>query len=268
MSDIHSWIDAYVVWAVTPEEAHQFEAHLPNCAACSAELAELRSVTARLSQVVATEPPPSLRDGILAAISATPQESATAQGATTDGRHLAAVPASTEVRVQEATPERPDQPSRRWSSLLIAAAVLAAIGLGGWALQSRDRANDLTLANEQVVRQNQEFTELLSAEDVRAVSGRFTEGGSGAVVMSRSKGKAILVASDLPDLPADKVYEAWTIKGDPVPAGLFSAADSSSVLELPDAAFDAKSVAVTIEPAGGSDRPTSEPVFTVSVPQR
>lgn len=268
MSDIHSLTDAYVVGAVTAEEAHRFEDHLPGCAMCKAELAELRNVTAHLSRAVGTDPPPALRNSVLAAIAATQQEPSLPQGATTDGRHLAAVPTSTEIWVQAATPVRGDQPSRRWSTLLVAAAVLAAIGFGGWALQSREQANDLTAQNEQVVQQNQEFTELLSAEDVWAVSGRFTEGGAGSVVMSRSEGRALLVASDLPDLPADKVYQAWTIKGDPVSAGIFSEADSGSVLELPDAAFDAQSVAVTIEPAGGSDQPTSEPVFTVALPQR
>jgi len=292
MNDIHSLSDAYVVGAVTPAEAHEFEAHLLDCASCTAELAELRHITARLSEAVATDAPPSLRANILAMIAATPQEqplranlraesTTPASGATNEvepssvvppsaaetdvsGRHLAAVPPSTEQRVP---PTRREGPQRRWSALLVAAAVVAAIGFGGWALQSRDAASDLTAQNEQIHQQNQEFTELLSAGDVRAVSGEFSEGGTGSVVMSRSEGTALLVAADLPDLPADKVYEAWTIKGSPVPAGLFSDADSGSVIELPQAVFDAQSVAVTVEPAGGSDRPTSDAIFSVTIPQ-
>ena len=306
MSDIHTLCEAYVLGAVTPAEAEEFEQHLTNCATCSAEVAELRDVTARLSEAVATHPPPALRSTILAAIAATPQERASASTAETSPRRLAAVleptpdaradapvtassperetPRLTQVGT-EASPRRRDQTPRRWTALLVAATVLTAVGFGGWALQSRQQASELRAQNEQVVQQsrqqaselsaqneqvaqqNQQFTELLSAEDVRAVSSRFTSGGTGAVLMSRSRGEALLIASDLPDLPTDKVYQAWTIETDPVPAGTFSDTDGP-VLELPEAAFDAQSVAVTIEPAGGSDRPTSDAVFTVSLPQR
>lgn len=281
MNDIHSLREAYVVGAVHPDEAQEFEAHLAGCAMCVAQVAELRDLTARLSEAVATDPPPALRGTILSAIAATPQEQALSTSASsptvheplsphtpeteqtgTSGRHLSAVPPAA------GTPIRRDEPPRRWSTLLVAAAVLAAIGFGGWAVQSREQARDLSAQNEQVLQQNKEFTELLSAQDVRAVAGRFTDGGTGSVVLSRSEGKAILIASDLPDLPADKTYEAWTIKGDPQPAGVFSDTESGAILELPDEVFDAQSVAVTIEPAGGSPKPTSDAVFTVSLPQR
>lgn len=323
MNDIHSMIDEYVVGAVTPAEAHEFETHLPECASCTTELSELRHITARLSEVVAADPPPSLRADILAMIAATPQEPPlfvagepelttavsgveketgqpstvavppsalpptalpptavppSAAGNAASGRHLAAVPTSTGQRV---TPARHEQQPRRWSALLAAAAVVGAIGFGGWALQSRDAANDLsaqnerileqnrefTDENEQILQQNQEFTDLLSAEDVRAVPGEFADGGTGAVVMSRSEGKALLVAANLPNPPADRVYQAWTIKGDPISAGVFSDAASGSVIDLPQAVFDAQSVAVTVEPAGGSERPTSDAVFSVTLPQ-
>ncbi len=57
MNDIHSLSDAYVVGAVSPDETQQFEAHLSACAVCTREVAELRILTARLSEAVATAPP-------------------------------------------------------------------------------------------------------------------------------------------------------------------------------------------------------------------
>ncbi|MEJ7775362.1 MAG: anti-sigma factor, partial [Nocardioidaceae bacterium] len=108
---------------------------------------------------------------------------------------------------------------------------------------------------------------LLTAADVQTVSGRFiSSDDSGAVVMSEERQMAVLVATGLPKLPEGKVYEAWTVKGDPAPAGIFTSDDSDAVVELSDAAFDADSIAVTIEPAGGSPKPTGDAVFDVSLP--
>ena len=107
------------------------------------------------------------------------------------------------------------------------------------------------------------------APDVKTVSGRIvTTGGNGTVVLSASQQQAVFVATDLPDLPAGRIYEAWTIDGTPVPAATFSAQDAKTAVTLPPAAFDASSVAITIEPAGGSEAPTTKPIFTVSVPQQ
>lgn len=286
MNDVHSLSDSYVVGAVTPAEARDFEAHLGSCAECTDEVAEMRLVTARLSETVAIDPPPALRTSVLAEIAATPQETAAASARVPSTRHLNPVSStsnpvaagSEQAAASEAAGGRepagdrdrnvvPLQASRtrRMSSLLVAAAAVAAIGLGGWALQSRETANDLSAQNEQIVQQNEQFTDLLSASDVRTVSSRFTTGGAGSVVMSESEGKAILVAKDLPELPDDKVYEAWTIERDPVPAGTFEG--SHSVIELPDSTFAAQTVAVTVEPQGGSQSPTSAAIFTVVMPR-
>ena len=142
------------------------------------------------------------------------------------------------------------------SSLVAAAAVLAAVAFGGLWWQERQDADD-------AVAQAQQLTTLLSADDVRTVPGvSQKQGHTGAIVMSRSEGEAIFVASDLPDLPSDQVYEAWTIQGadDPQPAGTFTPDDSSSLLALPDSSFDATAMAITVEPVGGSEAPTSDAV--------
>jgi anti-sigma-K factor RskA len=67
----------------------------------------------------------------------------------------------------------------------------------------------------------------------------------------------------MPELPDDQVYELWTIQDTPQPAGTFTASDPTSVIALPAAAVSADQIAVTVEPAGGSDQPTSDPVMAL-----
>lgn len=168
----------------------------------------------------------------------------------------------------DAGPDADVVPLRRsratWvSSIVAAAAVLAAIVFGGVAYQSRqdaDQAN--TAANE--------LASVLSADDVQTVPGQsHSPDHTGTIVMSRSQGQAIFVASDLPDLPSDKVYEAWAIKGSdaPVPAGTFSPDGTPALVQLPADSFAADTMAITVEPDGGSDAPTSDAVVTFVMPQ-
>ena len=259
MNDIHAQAHAYVVGALTPAEAAEFEEHLAGCPACQTEVAELRELATLLSATTATTPPPALRSAVLAAIAQTPQDSGeTAAPTSPPATAPSAESGSTAHAASNVVPLR--SRASRASGLLAAAAVLAAIGLGGWAVQNREAADDATAQTEQL-------TQLLAAGDVRTVSGRFTSGGGGTIVMSPSRGEAVLVGSELAELPDGRVYEAWTIDGEvPVPAGTFSPDDK--VVPLPDTAFSAKSVAVTVEPKGGSDQPTSDAVFTVQMPQR
>jgi len=145
---------------------------------------------------------------------------------------------------------------------------VAAVGFGGWAVQLGQDASDSRQAADVALSQRAKLTSLLSADDVQTVSGKFiSNDNAGAVVMSEKRQMALFVASSVPKLPEGKVYEAWTVKGDPTPAGIFTSDDSDAVVELSDAAFEADSIAVTIEPEGGSPKPTGDAVFNVVMPK-
>jgi anti-sigma-K factor RskA len=94
-----------------------------------------------------------------------------------------------------------------------------------------------------------------------------TKGGAlTTVVRSQARGVALLLASDLPALPAGKTYQAWTIdNGTPTSAGTFESQGDQTAYELPDAAVTTGIVAVSVEPAGGSDRPTTDPIVALSL---
>jgi anti-sigma-K factor RskA len=85
-------------------------------------------------------------------------------------------------------------------------------------------------------------------------------GASGSVIVTPSN-EATLVVNDLAAAPAGKTYEAWVIENDePVRAGTFGGGGRVAfplTRKVPDGAI----VAVTLEQAGGVDRPTTDPVF-------
>ena len=76
------------------------------------------------------------------------------------------------------------------------------------------------------------------------------------------KGHVLLMANNLPLLPDDKVYQLWLLPSTgaaPMPAGTFSPDQKGSALMLhamQDGGIQAKAFAVTIEPRGGSPKPT------------
>lgn len=240
--DIHAAAASYVVGGLPPDELQAYETHLAGCADCQAEVAELEETTLVLSEAVATEPPPQLRDSVMAAIASTPQESPS-------------------VEPSNVVPLRRSSGNRA-IALVAAAAVVVAVGFGGWALQSRNSArDDAQLAQAQAA----QLAEVVAAPDSQSASAEVSGGGSATVVRSQSQGVALLVAADLPALPDGKTYEAWTIDGAPAPAGTFESGGSHTTLELTPAAVDTSTVAVTVEPAGGSDQPTTDPIVAIDL---
>jgi anti-sigma-K factor RskA len=277
VSDLHSLAGEYALGALSDEETRQFETHLETCPDCREEVAEMREIAVQLSEGVATDPPPTLRASVLQQIAHTAQDS-TAPGpalvAVPDeqegGRHFAEGASSAEGAGTNVVPlQRSAQRRNRLVGMLAAAAVVVAVAMGGWAVQSRNDADQATAQAQQAAQAAQALTAVLTAKDAKTASGSFTAGGNGTVVVSRSQGRALLVAADLPALPSGKVYEAWTFSSSPTPkpAGTFSAGSAPAVVTLPSAAVAASQVAVTVEPSGGSQQPTSNPVFAVKLPR-
>jgi anti-sigma-K factor RskA len=246
-NEVHDLVALYVVDALSVDEAREFETHLAGCAECQQEVAEMREVTERLSRSVVSDPPASLRSSVLSGIGGMAQEP------------KADVPAApTTAEDDNVVPFR-RRLAARLTLLVAAAAVLVAFAFGGWALQSR---NDAQEANDQQA----ELVSLLGASDVRTVSSPVTGGGSATVVLSRARDEAVFVSTGMPALPSNKVYELWTITTAAVPAGTFTTGGSGAVVTLPTAALSASQIAVTVEPKGGSPQPTSTPLLAVKVP--
>ena len=92
------------------------------------------------------------------------------------------------------------------------------------------------------------------------------------VALSPSNKTAFMEVSGLPPAPTDKVYEAWWIgrHAGPIRAGLFEApAEGVAKVELimPPEGEEIIASAVTLEPSGGTDKPTGAMYLKGDVPR-
>ncbi len=89
-------------------------------------------------------------------------------------------------------------------------------------------------------------------------------------IFVHSKLGVLLIASNLPALPAGRTYEMWVIPtatSAPRPAGLFQANAQGSAINLLPGPFDSLyAVAVSVEPEAGSPAPTTTPIVVAPVP--
>jgi anti-sigma factor RsiW len=229
--DVHALTGAYVLDAVPELERAAFERHLAECDACTQEVRELRETAARLGSAAAAEPPPYLKSQVMGRIAQVRQ-----------------LPPDPSANLNEPIAGRP-----RWALRLTTAAaavflvVSAVLGvLLVQATHSEDQGRALASA-------------LVGASDATVVSGQ-GGGGSATMVVSRSTGRALVLAN-LPGLPSDKVYQAWLINGDNAQsAGLLT----GRVLDV-SGLGDAKSIGVTVENAGGADKPSMPPIVNLPV---
>jgi anti-sigma-K factor RskA len=87
-------------------------------------------------------------------------------------------------------------------------------------------------------------------------------GGAGAVHVQGSS--ASMDASGLAPAPAGHTYEVWVIRnGTPRPAGTFASGSADVPVSGDVASGDV--IAVTVEPAGGSAKPTSSPITSARI---
>ncbi|MGW6972902.1 anti-sigma factor [Streptomyces sp. NPDC054952] len=242
---MHEGTGAYVTDALPPAERAAFEAHLETCEACLREVAELAATAALLGRAVAVEPPPALRESVL--------------------REIRAVPARPEPVRPPAHRARPARPRLRWA---LAACLAAAVAFGGVAAWQYQRAETARQDARRVEARAAALTEVLAAPDARLATGRMADGGTGTVVLSRDRDRAVFVADDLAAPPEGRVYQLWYTdpKGIMRPAGLMDPARPDAPALLRGEVGPATGVGVTEEPAGGSAAPTTDPLVVLAFP--
>ena len=91
-------------------------------------------------------------------------------------------------------------------------------------------------------------------------------GGTATMIVSPSRGKMAFLARGMPRLPEDRSYQLWSV----TPAGMQSIGVLSAGTDLGpvvgDLAAGQTGVGVTVEPRGGSARPSGDPVMVLDVP--
>ncbi|WIB37108.1 anti-sigma factor [Curtobacterium sp. MCJR17_043] len=111
--------------------------------------------------------------------------------------------------------------------------------------------------------------QIYAAPDFQRSSAKVKGGGTATVVWSGQLGRSAVILDGVKAAPKGKTYELWYIGsqesgGTIEAAGLMHDVDGgvrSAVLRGTMVAGD--TIGITVEPAGGSDQPTSEPVVAV-----
>jgi anti-sigma-K factor RskA len=86
--------------------------------------------------------------------------------------------------------------------------------------------------------------------------------GEGRFTYSPSLSRGVFITHELDAAPADFVYELWLIdESGPHPAGLFDAGQAILV----EGVAPGQIIAVTLEPAGGSELPTSDVLLSAEL---
>lgn len=114
-------------------------------------------------------------------------------------------------------------------------------------------------------RLDQAFTFLNQPETRQVAFGQGQPSTPGGNFFLNPRLGVLLMASNLPALPAGKTYEMWVIPkgGTPRPAGLFQSGPQGTALNILSGAVDSKvTLAVTVEPERGSPAPSSSILFT------
>lgn len=257
--DLHTLTGCYVVDALPADELDQFERHLTHCGSCAAEIRGLRETAARLALITAEQPPPPMRARVLAAADRTRQ-----------------LPPITENRPARAParpvrrPRRARGPGRAWiPRLSIAVAAVATALAVVFGVQQNNTSQRLSALENQLTAaraHNQQIGTVLAANDLRLVSDKTSVGGTVSAILSPGQAKLVVVTSGLPALPAGKVYELWLMGGTNVarPSGLLTAAAHGRTVPVVASGYvHGYSLGVTVEPAGGTLKPTTRPILAL-----
>lgn len=234
-ADVHALTGAYVLDALAEQERVAFEQHLVECETCTVEVAEFRETAARLAVASATQPPAHLRDAVLARIAEVRQE-----------------PPETGATVLP----HPRSGASRWPLRVMTAAAAALLvvstTLAVLLVQDRQALDDSRL-------QARTMATILRAEDTEISTD--SDGDTRMTVVSSREADLLLVlADDLPPAPQGHDYQAWAIGDDVRSAGLLVPHDGRASLAVRGIGT-AEQLGITVEPLGGSDQPTTEPIM-------
>jgi anti-sigma-K factor RskA len=280
--DYKALLVSYALGAVEAGELRSVEEHLAKCAECRAEIDEVRGMFSTLAlSVEQVEPPAELRDRILEVVKSTPQDQVSRPKKEAK-LQLAPKPAraeSSENRSNEPFGRvvpfvaKQDRPSSGIKFLAIAASIGFVAALAGlYVVWNRAMQNETELAAvntrlqemERQLEKEREISVAFAAPNARVAQLDGTEAAPMATAkfaVNRNDGKAMLVAYNLPVSPPDKEYQLWYIAdGKPLPGGVFKT-DAKGHGELREVAplegRTATVFAITLEPVGGGQAPTS-----------
>jgi anti-sigma-K factor RskA len=236
-SDHTRWSEdlaAYMLGALEPDEAADFERHLEGCERCRNEARWFGPAVNSLPESVARqEPPPRLREALMAEVRADAR--ASEAGAKDRGGSVLGW-------IRGNFSPRGLRLASGFAALALVVAAVSGYEIGKGGSESEGNGGAVTLSSEE------------HGIDVKMV--REGEGGT-------------LHLANVHQLPPGKVLEAWVRREGTVEAvPALMVPDRKGQAETTIASMKGvDTVMVTEEPQGGSEEPTSPAIVTMSVPQ-
>jgi anti-sigma-K factor RskA len=246
--NMHALTGVYALDAIGAAERERFEHHLARCPACDNEVRGLQETATKFAVAVAAVPPAQLKERVLTAAARTRQ-----------------LPPAQPLHARP--PERGAGWSRepwvrRLALPLAAACLVAVVVLSVFLAMSRSQLGTARTQQQQVAA-------VLNAPGARLVSVRTSVGGQATVVVASRLHEFVFTSAGMPGLPSSKVYQLWIMKpdGSATSAGLLAAVRNGSTAPvLASGLAHGDKVGLTVEPAGGTTKPTTTPIAVISLP--
>lgn len=271
--DLRDLAPAYALDALDEFDRVRFERALAVSPELQAEVAAFREVASGLGDAVEpVAPPASLKASLFDRLDSAPQERRADAAAPVAPVQQAPVEPAPVAPATSAAPEAQPAPdaqpapvadlaarrARRrlaiaWSSaaavvLLVAGAFIGTnwFGPNGWGAQ-------------------REMAALTSASDAQQTTTEVAGGGEVTLVSSVEQGRSAILAAGLSELGDEHTYELWYIdEAGASSAGTFDVAGSDEAWRILEGEFaPGVAVGITVEPAGGSPQPTTDPVAVI-----
>ena len=287
---------AYALHALDADDTATFEAHLAESERARIEAAELNDTAVALGLAVApVQPSAALKANLMSLLASTPQLPPLTAG-TTDA--LASVTNAAPVVAPIATPTLPAGPTSttpnsgggapagsasavtdinfgtgsgphrtateraqaRWfkrpAQFMLAAAAAVALFIGG------SFFGQVLNSNQFESQQASGLAQINAADDSQRAATTTANGQEATLVWSNKLGISAVLVDKLPVLPGDQDYQLWYINGDgAASAGTFDSTGDGTAWRVLDGTMHAgDQVGVTVEPNGGSDQPTTNPI--------
>ena len=263
--DLHVLTGSYALDALVGSERDEFERHMHRCPSCEAEVRGLRETAARLAMAKAVPPPAAMLPRVLAATYRT-RQLPPVHGAPGRREHRRA--RVSRLFADELGARRLGR-DRRWPRTLhlgtprlvaavavAAASVAVAVGLGVTQVDTQHQLQSAQASNAAITR-------VVQAPDARLETMRTSAGGIVTVVFSGQQRAAVVTTTGMTSLPAGRVYQLWVMS----PAGARSAGlltqPGRTNQVLASGVRPGDRIGITVEPAGGTSRPTTTPVVAV-----
>jgi anti-sigma-K factor RskA len=230
--DVHVLSGAYAVGAVDAAEAAAFERHLADCAECRDEVRSFREVLVQLAEASAEPPPPDLRARVLARVRVSGPNPVAGAGP------VAPAPQRRPARVP-------------WAIAAVLAAVTAVTG-------------SVALSEHRSASQARRLASVLVDPAAVRVDRPATGGGSVQLVVSGDR--AAVVTTGMPGLAEGVAYQLWVVRPDGVSSAGVGPAGSRAAghwTRLVGRVREGETVAISVEPSGGSEQPTTVPIVAL-----